>query len=1175
MSGNTSGTSVPVDQSLQIALQDFQRTLNPEQKQRLWSQSSNPDASAAIILTAEIDNENAKRKSRCVAARILSFLESVQQFCSVVDTFVTSNPRIAALVWGSVKLVVLAASNFSAYFDKLSTLLMNLRNYFPRYSRYQILYSRSPRLQEALCTYYATVVNFCKKVLEISRKSGFLHAASSLIKPFEVEFGDIRKRLEKQNQEIEHELDLAEREAAVQERGLQERERESAKNSRQLVSLFRKRFETETDATRDWRKQVAKQKLRKKRQTLMDNLSSYDYKRAYRQACRKRHGTTGSWIRRRPELDKWISSPESSVFWCGGIPGSGKTVLTASIIGELFLRIPTNISGVRFFFCEYDRPESLKAATILSSLIKQCLDVDNMTDKIEDFLESATQDPSDTKLLGELLHHIFTVSPQQCVVIDAIDECSKEERRMLLDTFQGILSLPQAKSKLFLIGGLHLDIELNRVLKIDYHLSMSASGIDGDIRAYIESVLAENISSGDLVVGDPNLVNDIQDALVKEAKGMFLWVAFQIQDICSQKCDEDIRSVINDLPVGLSNTYERALRKVNSEKGTAKWAQKIFRWVAAAKQPLALEELREATAIKPGQPSQNTAALINDINQLVPCCRNLVVLDEEEKVVQFAHHTVKKFLLEESRDASLGNFHFQLLEANHEIGEICVTYLSFTDLKRLVAKLPSPKSIPIDLPNMLGKSLSEGLSIPMTSRWLGWLQWARANDREADLSRLMPSIGNATIPTVQLNSVYALLPYASQHWLHHSSDFSKAKTKTWSLWNDLLNDDDNYFKIKGSSLAHSKCIKWIVQHEHFALLEWALSSASRFTECVLVGEFLRRSAEMGLSRFVRLLIESHEISTSTLQIVLQPAIKNGHLQIVDILLRALSARNPLSPAPLSLCPGNLLYPETLTLAAGAGNFEVTQILLEAGGCPDAGALLAAAKAGDGKMFNLLQDSGASVEGAPIGNSLREVAAHGYSEILHRLLQQVSLASFNSEELCKEIELAAECGYHEIVERLLELGGTAFDTQSVLDFMMKAVKEGELKVLDRILEVEVESKSVTPTAPILEQAIQHGDIGIVDRLLNAGADANAVFSTVPYSSAIVVAAESGSLQMVNKLLEAGAKITHNYGDHYALEKAAKAGNLEVIKELIEAEVENPPGSHNPSLAGVFSRFVSGV
>ena len=96
--------------------------------------------------------------------------------------------------------------------------------------------------------------------------------------------------------------------------------------------------------------------------------------------------------------------------------------------------------------------------------------------------------------------------------------------------------------------------------------------------------------------------------------------------------------MIGDLPKDLPETYERALARINSA-GTAKSAQKIFRWIAAAKRPLSLEELREAIAIQPCQPSLNSEALENDINRLVPYCGNLIVFDEEDQVVQFAHHT--------------------------------------------------------------------------------------------------------------------------------------------------------------------------------------------------------------------------------------------------------------------------------------------------------------------------------------------------------------------------------------------------------------------------------------------------------------------------------------------------------------------------------------------------------
>lgn len=94
---------------LKIALENFEAVLTPVQKIRLKSTAAVPDTPAVIAFTTLLDNENATRGSRCVATRLLTFLQSIQQFTTVVDTFVSSNPAIAALVWGSVKFAILVS----------------------------------------------------------------------------------------------------------------------------------------------------------------------------------------------------------------------------------------------------------------------------------------------------------------------------------------------------------------------------------------------------------------------------------------------------------------------------------------------------------------------------------------------------------------------------------------------------------------------------------------------------------------------------------------------------------------------------------------------------------------------------------------------------------------------------------------------------------------------------------------------------------------------------------------------------------------------------------------------------------------------------------------------------------------------------------------------------------
>ena len=88
------------------ALHDYEKILSDEDKSQLHSQGL-PDASAAINLTTQIDRNCSSRRRQCMGPRLITFLESIQQFTQVVDVFVSSHPEVAALVWGGVKLALL------------------------------------------------------------------------------------------------------------------------------------------------------------------------------------------------------------------------------------------------------------------------------------------------------------------------------------------------------------------------------------------------------------------------------------------------------------------------------------------------------------------------------------------------------------------------------------------------------------------------------------------------------------------------------------------------------------------------------------------------------------------------------------------------------------------------------------------------------------------------------------------------------------------------------------------------------------------------------------------------------------------------------------------------------------------------------------------------------------
>jgi hypothetical protein len=103
--------------ALAAAVCQFQAQLEPTQNAQLLAYSSKPDATSILTFTAEVDCINAHRRSRCVSSRLFGVLQSLQDFSTIADTFVSAHPEIAALVWGCVKFTILVCLfNIAVYY---------------------------------------------------------------------------------------------------------------------------------------------------------------------------------------------------------------------------------------------------------------------------------------------------------------------------------------------------------------------------------------------------------------------------------------------------------------------------------------------------------------------------------------------------------------------------------------------------------------------------------------------------------------------------------------------------------------------------------------------------------------------------------------------------------------------------------------------------------------------------------------------------------------------------------------------------------------------------------------------------------------------------------------------------------------------------------------------------
>ena len=143
-----------------------------------------------------------------------------------------------------------------------------------------------------------------------------------------------------------------------------------------------------------------------------------------------------------------------------------------------------------------------------------------------------------------------------------------------------------------------------------------------------------------------------------------------------------VRHILEELPESLDDTYERILREIR--KPNQVHAHRLLQCLVAAVRPLRVKELAEVLAFDfsaEGFPKLNLGWRWEDKEEAVmSACSSLVMIvhDEDSRVVQFSHFSVKEFLtanrlMEPIRDVS--RYHIRLEAAHTILAQACLGVL--------------------------------------------------------------------------------------------------------------------------------------------------------------------------------------------------------------------------------------------------------------------------------------------------------------------------------------------------------------------------------------------------------------------------------------------------------------------------------------------------------------------
>jgi ankyrin repeat protein len=649
----------------------------------------------------------------------------------------------------------------------------------------------------------------------------------------------------------------------------------------------------------------------------------------------------------------------------------------------------------------------------------------------------------------------------------------------------------------------------------------------------------------------------------------YLWVALQIDNICSQPTDKAIVNALENIPKDLPETFNRILRNLrNNNENTSLTAYSVmlFRIVAAARRPLTLAELREAVSVEQGETAWDPDQLVNDMQKLIHCCGSLVVVDEEDFTVRFIHRSVRQFLCSHLVDECVKEYKMNLESANLDLGNICVTYLNS---ERHISQLVKRK------PQFIASSATLIQAIP-SANIAGKMATRLLNSKEQITHRMRSSLEAAGALSSSFSShdqsYNIFLPYAQENWLYHTTQLCRSThPRIWHLWRRLVTGE---VKTAQFPWSQEECIVFDPAFVDFVLKnhQWNLlfifighaKGSQAMANLLPIYKYLKEQVEV----VEHSLVNSPEIR-QVVQI-LEPYMRSNGitklwgtpaLQVVARLGLAECVHFLLTNGAAVDLQGGSENETALLVACHEGHEAIVKLLLTngaavnfQGGSENETALLVACHEGHEAIVKLLLTNGAEVDlqGDYPGKTLYTACSRGHEAIVMLLLKNGAEVKLQGGLYGTALQVACVYGQEEIVKRLLDNGaevnlqGGRYDTA-----LQVACVYGQEEIVKRLLdngaEVNLQGGRYDTA---LQAACIYGHGTIVKLLLENGADVN--LQGGRDGTALVAACGKGRTSIAKYLLENGADVNLQGGGKYdtALEAAKEHGDHDIVKLLLE-------------------------
>ncbi|KAF4430541.1 NACHT domain protein [Fusarium austroafricanum] len=517
-------------------------------------------------------------------ARIGVYLERMRAYTGVIDTFVQVKPDILALIWGPIRLLIQWTSNLTKSLDALIGMIEEMGILLPEFDLAAKLFGNKQHVNQVLALLFQDMLDFYLVSLKFFRMERLGSFFEALWPRKKEEIDAVIERMKEHTEYLRNEVRLQDIEEAYEAR---------QSDIESFVKLEESSRRQEYNGLETAIKPVF---YNKKLNFLLS------------QVC----VGTGDWFINHEVMAKWlrITNDSQKVIWLCGIPGAGKTYLSACAIEA------SKAAGITLFVFLSHEQHDASALSVMHSLIFQ---ISRNDQRLQDIMCHSSRDSIEYDLSAtvKLFINLARGAGHVRIVIDGLDEIGELERANLLRRML-MVSTECPETRIMIASRPEGDIKA-LLEKKSKSIRVDTNNTDS-IYAFAMTRCEEWLKDRCFSEKDSKEIKSHIGILARQAKGMFLYAHLVLRGIDLLHTVSEIKQDLVVPPTDLNAAYERIFSRINKKlpnQAARMKARKALGWIGCSPVPLTIRELEQALVVNIGDMDQDLRGISSlDLDRL-------------------------------------------------------------------------------------------------------------------------------------------------------------------------------------------------------------------------------------------------------------------------------------------------------------------------------------------------------------------------------------------------------------------------------------------------------------------------------------------------------------------------------------------------------------------------------